>query len=457
MLDDFLAFMEDRESPAMYVTGVAGTGKTTSLNEYVEHCADLGLRVVVCAHTHKAVKVLMSKIEARATINICTLHSYLHKRPTINMLATKLHEVEGNTQMALPQWVDVMFVDEFSMVGERDYVDIQALQYATEEQAQVEMDRAKAEGRKPQFREGDIITKVVYIGDPNQLPPVKDLQVIYPTGPHWVKLTKVHRQAENNPLIDTLMQINGFINGDEARPLIEHEAFERGIDIVGKYNEYKTDNKVMLAYTNARVQQLNAQIQGRDLPMIGDRLFSPTNRNLYTLVNVDSKAFGILSPREELLELFSKYKTLETLHEMQDLRFFHVQDEDGVESVRAVVFGHATFLEKQEELAKEAVAINRKIEQQFQMDSKKWTDENWKHPLAKERKLAWKRFLSFKDYVMCMDFPHAMTVHKSQGSTYDYVFLDTEDMGKCADRDYTMYLRLMYVAVSRAALKVYTN
>ena len=54
-------------------------------------------------------------------------------------------------------------------------------------------------------------------------------------------------------------------------------------------------------------------------------------------------------------------------------------------------------------------------------------------------------------------FAHAMTIHKSQGSTYDTVYLDTEDLGMVANMDYIMYLRLLYVAVSRASNKVITN
>lgn len=423
----------------MYVTGVAGTGKTTSLDEAVQWALSGPeiISVVVCAHTHKAVKVLRSKLTPHPRMHLCTLHSFLKKRPTVNTLATSVDEVEGNTQIEIPKSPTFLFVDEFSMVGERDYVDINAMQVDDE---------------------GELLTKVVYIGDPNQLPPVKDAQVIKPQGRYWVQLTKVHRQAADNPLIDTLMQINGFINGDEARPLLEHEAFERGVNIVQRYLSYKTDNKAMLAYTNARVQQLNAEAQGRSLPVVGDRLFSPTDRVSYNLLAVDDKAYGIVSPMGDLLELHSKYKTLETIHEMEDVKFYHVQDEDGNESVRAVIFGHASFLERQEALARTAVFANRAIEQAFPgSDAKKWSDSNWQHPLARERKAAWRDYLAFKQFVMCMDFTHAMTVHKSQGSTYDYVFLDTEDMGKCADKDYTMYLRLMYVAVSRASKKVYTN
>ena len=58
---------------------------------------------------------------------------------------------------------------------------------------------------------------------------------------------------------------------------------------------------------------------------------------------------------------------------------------------------------------------------------------------------------------MCLDFDHARTIHKSQGSTFDVVAIDMDDLYKCAQRDPKMYLRLLYVAVSRAAKKVITN
>ncbi|MGL5567505.1 MAG: ATP-binding domain-containing protein [Plesiomonas sp.] len=50
-----------------------------------------------------------------------------------------------------------------------------------------------------------------------------------------------------------------------------------------------------------------------------------------------------------------------------------------------------------------------------------------------------------------------MTVHKSQGSTYDTVYVDTEDLYRCAAINIKQYLKLMYVALSRASNKVITN
>ena len=47
---------------------------------------------------------------------------------------------------------------------------------------------------------------------------------------------------------------------------------------------------------------------------------------------------------------------------------------------------------------------------------------------------------------------YASTVNKSQGSTYDTVYIDLNDIGKCRDQDQVR--RMLYVAVSRARTKV---
>lgn len=48
---------------------------------------------------------------------------------------------------------------------------------------------------------------------------------------------------------------------------------------------------------------------------------------------------------------------------------------------------------------------------------------------------------------------YASTVHKSQGSTYDTVFIDLNDLHECTVGD--TYRRLLYVAMTRARKKVY--
>lgn len=430
----FIDFISDEIEPYMYITGSAGTGKTTDLKNTTEYCIDNDISYVVCAYTHKAVGILKDKLPKNA--NICTLHSYLKKCPTVNTEALKMNQLESNVVNGTSESKDVIIVDEFSMVGNRDYEDIQAVQWDLE---------------------GKLVSKVLFIGDLNQLPPVGDMQSITPRDPYWINLTKIYRQEGNSELLGTLQQLVSFLDGQEPTALIEHSTFKREVDIEKEY--LKFDDSVILAYTNERVQTLNRRIEQKSILCIGDNIFSPTLRKFAHVERIlDAKnVHSIQSIIGDELELNSKYRTLETLLTL-DVQFVDLKEnETGVTSSRAVVFGHRDFLDIYNSLKRKAVSSNKKIESRFKCTVKDWCSSNSRHSLAIKRAKCWKEFLSFNQNVICVDYTHAMTVHKSQGSTYSTVFIDVEDISKCADKNYTLYIKLMYVAISRASNKVFTN
>src|SRR5574337_198863 len=119
-LDVFLDFLDDDEAAEMYITGVAGTGKTTSLAELLQWCLDNNVKTVTTAYTHKACGVLRNKLPKAASV--ATLHSFLSKRPTINDKALVVAHVDGNTDARDVEEVRVLFIDEPSMVSEKDFV-----------------------------------------------------------------------------------------------------------------------------------------------------------------------------------------------------------------------------------------------------------------------------------------------------------------------------------------------
>jgi len=162
-------------------------------------------------------------------------------------------------------------------------------------------------------------------------------------------------------------------------------------------------------------------------------------------------------PFGDPLELNSKYKTLEHLIKNKQ-KFAILEDLDGERVTMAAVFGHYDFKLKLDDLKADAAESNRVIEHDFKgYKAAAWTAQNKSHPLARRRAKAWRDFLSFNECVVCLDFNHAMTVHKSQGSTYGTVLVDTEDLYKAAYFSMATYLKLMYVALSRASEKVITN
>lgn len=440
MLDIFTRLLADEQGWDMYITGRAGTGKTTGLAELIEYCMDGDIDYTVCAFTHKACGILRLHLPDNA--NIRTLHSFLKKRPTINTQATSSHNVEVSQKHGDTEKTSILFIDEYSMVGERDLMDI----------------------RDAQDGEDETHLKVVWLGDPYQLPPVGDMQSVEPYGNYQVMLTKNWRRAEDSPLSEPVEQLISFIEGEKAAPLVESASFCRNQDILEWYeNDGMADDfdGVILAYTNKRVQELNAKAQGREVPEYQDKLFCPNNRNFYTLtafapgylVYEITKPYG-----DDTLKLNSKYKTLEHLQAMQCCQFMDVVDEDGSEETFAVVFGHYDYKVTKERLIKAAADSNKAIERKFQgVKAAPWAKQNKGHKLAKVRAKAWRDFLTFNDNVVCLDFVHAMTIHKSQGSTYKSVYLDTEDLAIAAEINYLLYLKLFYVAISRARDYVITN
>jgi len=70
---------------------------------------------------------------------------------------------------------------------------------------------------------------------------------------------------------------------------------------------------------------------------------------------------------------------------------------------------------------------------------------------AKETK-DWSKYFSIQDFFGDLRAVHASTIHKAQGSTYDKVFIDLDDISRCHQPN--VVARLLHVAVSRASKEV---
>jgi hypothetical protein len=64
----------------------------------------------------------------------------------------------------------------------------------------------------------------------------------------------------------------------------------------------------------------------------------------------------------------------------------------------------------------------------------------------------WKRYFDLKGKYPDLRPRDAATVHKAQGSTYETVFIDLDDLSTCRNPD--MAARLLYVAFTRAKKRV---
>lgn len=180
----FRAVAESIHNGLFLLSGGPGTGKTTTINMMIRYFESAGLDIFLAAPTGRAAKRMTEAtgFEAR------TIHRMLELNSALSDEDTKKVRFERNEENPLE--ADVVIIDEMSMV------DIQLFQALL---------KAVAPG-----------TRLVLVGDVNQLPSVGPGQVLrdlitsrcFPT----VELKKIFRQAEESDIIVNAHRIN---NGEQ--------------------------------------------------------------------------------------------------------------------------------------------------------------------------------------------------------------------------------------------------
>lgn len=441
-------FLEQDKYLDAFITGPAGSGKTTALNSIVEELEDLKVNYLVTAYTHKAKEVLISKLSPETPVK--TLHSWLRKRPGINEKATKIKHLMTNYQKGRPQKLQLLIVDEFSFVGEKDYLSIRELQdditayFCMNCNKPIDIDTIEYDGDitgycdycggirvvEETYVKNDL--HVLYVGDLNQLSPIGGPPAVVPHKPYWTELTTIYRN-DSEGLQKPLSKLVSMIEGNEAMSYIPPtEDFIRKVDIDKLYKADPSPDKVMLAFTNEAVQRHNAIQQGRADLQIGDIIWNNTFRSDMEVLGISPIYLGenLLVPGEiSYINYDTKYNPIKTLQSLDYITYI----ETNYGTIPAI-FGFFNNKIIREKLGKTLVNLNNN---------------------NRDSKEAYKVFKCVHDYVSVVDFNHCLTIHKSQGSEYSNVYIDTKDLAKCLDN--TERMKLLYVAISRAKSKVFVN
>jgi len=176
----FQAVMECIQNGVFLLAGGPGTGKTTTINMMIRYFESQELDIFLAAPTGRAAKRMTEATGYEAR----TIHRMLELNSALSDEDTRKVNFERNEQNPLE--ADVVIIDEMSMV------DIQLFQSLL---------KATAPG-----------TRLVLVGDVNQLPSVGPGQVLrdllssgcFPT----VELKKIFRQAEKSDIIVNAHRIN---------------------------------------------------------------------------------------------------------------------------------------------------------------------------------------------------------------------------------------------------------
>lgn len=414
MITKFLNQSTDLEA---FITGPAGSGKTTYLKDVITQLNKDNITYKVVAYTHKAKDVLISKLPKNT--DVTTLHSWLKKRPGINSKAKHMRALMTTSQHGKPEMLELLIVDEFSFVGEKDYYSIGELQDDLSLNTDENGDR-NLEYIKP--------LKVLYVGDLNQLSPVDGPPAVFPIEPYWTKLTTIHRSTSD--ISKPLAKLVDMIEGNRPMKFLEPtNSFLRKQNIDTLYKQDETDDKIMLAFTNRAVQLHNQKIQGYKVPQQDDIMYCPSLKKIVTLNHISNSCQDLCVTPIGQIGPDTKYNPLKILNKLDYVKFYYTDI-----GIIPGIFGSYENKIIRDKLGKLLVSKNKRS-----VDSKE----------------VFKEYKSINDYVSILDFNHCMTIHKSQGSEYTNVYVDSEDLSICFDKQERM--KLLYVAMSRSKDKIFLN
>lgn len=412
------SFMQDDEQLFFLLEGYAGTGKTTCIQELVK---TLGVETALTAPTNKATRVLMEMArkargddENAAKVVCGTIYSILGL--LLKGDAEKQRIVpEGESKIELYK---LIVVDEASMVSEELFNHIL-------EQAQ------------------NHHKKVIFMGDPAQLPPVNEIRSpVFDLITNKATLTKVMRH--DNQILNLATAVRkAWADGTETRNLVKTDNDELGgvwcvdskkfaaqINAAFTADTYQDDpSKVrIIAWTNEAVNGYNSMV--RQL-IYGD----------------DTQAFHMgerVVVCQPIIDVEVKAKTKQTEITMTtDSEAVVIKMEEVNHPVYKRFLCNRLVLEDDEGWASEVYVIHPSMAAEMKQTLSNIADD------AKARRGSWSSFWEMKGLFHDVRPCHAITAHRSQGSTYDTVLVDVNNI--MLNRREKEMLQCLYVAVSRAS------
>lgn len=396
---DFIGFLSDPDQTEMVLEGPAGTGKSTLVRYLFANMENqMDFLKLVMGDNFK----LLDSVRIAATT-----HKAAHvisevlgcEVQTIHSLLKLQIRNDYRTGETLLEDRDKKFRLEpcLLMVDEASFITPELMNHI----------RAKAPD-----------SKIVYIGDPFQLAPTGHKNpVVFNCGLPTARLTEIVRNKGTIQTLSTQFRetvehgtFKDIVVDDETVKHVDGAEFQR---LINDAFLNKESNIKILAWSNARVHQYNEYV--RDLlaipeePQIGMHL-------------ITNNPIGIDNPKVPSIKTDS-HVWIQEIYAAEDLEcpgwYLTVQNKQGNR--------HVVFMPKDRQQANALL----------------------KH-FAKNK--MWNDYFKIKENWADLRPPHACTVHKSQGSTYDRVFIDLSDIGRCNIT--SDVARMLYVAISRASKQV---
>lgn len=467
VLDKAITILKSNDR--LLIKGSAGVGKTFLLNELIEQLyykevISRGSMVLCSAPTNKAVKVIMDKIHSDKTVEFATTHSALRLKRKINYKDGSItFEPEKNIKYPPLEGVRVLIIDEASMLSTD-------LLMIVEETAKKQK------------------CKVIFVGDDKQLNPVKEnISPVFLGKPnlftdkesamkfirqfndnrhtlrnvdkkfyvhipyHDVELIEIIRQGDDNPIINLSRNLDkiktrepNYTVGQDEYPKGYLYSYEQDLIIDRLAQANGTDEMKYLAYTNREVDNINKLVRDRiynGSPKkieLGETLIFNTPYREQYFTNEEIRVNKL-----EIVVIPFKYGNNKRGKEVPDKNQIPRWKE-----VNLKVYSINPYIEKTTPFSTGKVkhnilVVHEESQKQYDLIVKELQDK------ARNGEIGWVDYYEFIETFADLKYNHAITVHKSQGSTFKTTIINVKDIN--INKNITEHKRLLYTAVTRAS------
>lgn len=389
------------------LVGPAGSGKTTLMREAIALARKRNWVIALSAPTHQAAARLKDATGR-------------HADTTHRLLGAKLIRDKKTGKESLKAGTPTIEPDTFVIIDEASMLPSKLLD--------IVMDFAK-----------NYDCKILFVGDRAQLNPVKELPSITvdldncPWG--YAELKTIHRQAAENPIIAAATKVR------LAEPR-EHVRFETSLkdgngiecytdkrawaDAMLEYCARDDESNRYVAYTNKATDEAAKAVRREhygeqaDVPYIPGEKLVVNSR--VVLDDGEKPKKGKAKSKQRCIQ---SNDTVTVISAYRSGELYHVECDWHGETVNLKAFENYNL--REECLKKLAISA---------ADQKDWTT-----------------FFETSDSIADLRSAVSMTAHSSQGSTFDDVFINLDQISRCYNLEERQ--RLLYVAITRASRKVH--
>lgn len=383
--DSFLEFL-DTDETEMLLSGKSGSGKSTTVEYFIELVRNKNalfktwnvskeVNIIITATTNKAANVIAEMTNTPPK----TIHSLLGLKVVNNSTTGKTYlQKTRNTRMLNDT---LIFLDEVSMVDDALFKII---------------------------REQTNNCKIVYVGDSNQLTPVKKkISPVFIEIKRQAHLTEIQRQLAGNPIIELGEQFRETVETGIFKPTIPTGTVqaitqEEFSDMAPVLFDTPNHNNKVITWSNSKTELYNKAIR----KLHTNSIYFEIGEKVVLNTAISCPNTNQVIPTDSIItitgvERGERLNVQGTIY--HNIRFSLFVPDD-IQIVKGMLKHYA--------------------------NNKQWAD-----------------YFGVKDAFADLRAVHSSTVHKAQGSTYDNVILDLSDIGRCNKPEEVA--RMLYVAITR--------